>query len=144
MIVAGRVFLRRERSSIQRLTSEHFEVVERDDRTRHDLRLAAAGDRIGDPRSVEETLERARAIAIVSNQRIVEIEMLQTLRRRRMPEGHQPIRFLSSQRLQQHRIHNTKDRGVRTDTQRERQHRNHRKRRLLQQPTHRKFHISDY
>ena len=42
MIVAGRVFLRGESAAVQRLTAEHVEVVEGDDRAGDDFRLAAA------------------------------------------------------------------------------------------------------
>src|SRR5215213_10940512 len=121
---------------MQKLTAEYVEIVERDYRTRHHLWLAAASDREAAGFVRRKTLEGARAIAVVSKQRIVKIEVLQTFGRRRMPERHQPIRILNRQWSQQHRIHDTKDRSVRANPQRQRDDCYRRKTGTAQQTSH--------
>src|SRR5215208_825919 len=135
VVVAGRVFLRGETPAMQWFAAEHVQVVERDDGAAHNFRVAVARQRKLTAFVSSNTFKCVRSIAVVSEQRIVQIQVAQAFRRRGVPEGHQPIRFLERQRAQQHCIDHAKDRRVRPNPQRERKHRNSRERRPLQQPS---------
>ena len=130
-VVAGRVFLRSESSAVQRFTAEHVEIIKGDDRARNNFRLAAASECKLTSFESGETFKRARSLAVISKQRVVEIHVRQAFRRRGVPEGHQSIRFFDRQWPQQHRIDDTEDRGVRANAEREREHRDRRERRPL-------------
>ena len=77
MVVAGCVFLRCKSTAVQRFTTEHAEVISSDDSARDGFRLGATRKSKLAGFESADTLKRARAIAVVSKYRIVEIHVLQ-------------------------------------------------------------------
>src|SRR5215813_5899471 len=105
MISIRRVFLCQKGPAVKRLAAEHVEVVEGYPRTHNHLGVTVAGQNKLAILVGCNAFESVSSIAIVSELGVVKIDLLQTLERRRMPEGHQALRLRKGQRPKQDRTY---------------------------------------
>ncbi len=113
VVRTGLIFLRKEKAAAHRLNAESSEETRSDSRVGNPLRFTVAGEIdsiVGEGRDVL----KVRAL-LFPGEILVGGDARQITGRRSFVNGDELLRIAKRQRLQQHRIHDTEDRGVHTD-----------------------------
>ncbi len=128
------MFFGGERSAHQRLDTNYRKVTGAHACSDQLLGFAGAGEchrRLSKRRDIFEDSVLLLPVEEVGGRRAPA-----TVTRHVLPKRDESIRFFIGERLEQNRVDDTEDRGVRTDTERERNHSNRAHPRMLQQHPH--------